>query len=110
MADVDNAEVILVTGSNTTETHPVFSSRVKRAARAGATLVVVDPRAIGLTRHAHLWLRPKPGTDIAWINGLMHVILREGLENRAFIDSRTEGFEDLREALEAYTPRNTCSP
>ena len=104
MDDVANAEVILVTGSNTTETHPVFSSRVKRAARSGATLVVVDPRAIGLTRHAHLWLRPAPGTDIAWINGLMHVILREGLENRAFIDSRTEGFEELRESLSLYTP------
>jgi len=104
MADVGNAEVILVTGSNTTETHPVFASRIKRAARSGATLVVVDPRAIGLTRHAHLWLRPRPGTDIAWINGLMHVILREGLENRAFIDSRTEGFEELREALGPYTP------
>jgi formate dehydrogenase alpha subunit len=104
MVDVANAEVILVTGSNTTETHPVFSSRIKRAARSGATLVVVDPRAIGLTRHAGLWLRPRPGTDIAWINGLMHVILREGLENRAFIDSRTEGFEELREALSHYTP------
>ncbi|WP_028577983.1 formate dehydrogenase subunit alpha [Desulfomicrobium escambiense] len=104
MADVGNAEVILVTGSNTTETHPVFAARVKRAVRAGATLVVVDPRAVALTRHAHLWLRPAPGTDIAWINGLMHVILREGLENRAFIHSRTEGFEELRAALEPYTP------
>ena len=97
MADVENAEVILVTGSNTTETHPVFGARVKRAVRAGATLVVADPREVGLTRHASLWLRPRPGTDTAWINGLMHVILREGLENRAFIDSRTEGFEALRE-------------
>lgn len=104
MADLDNAEVILVTGSNTTETHPVFSSRIKRLARTKATLVVVDPRAVGLTRHVSLWLRPRPGTDIAWINGLMHVILREGLENRAFIDSRTEGFEELREALGPYTP------
>jgi formate dehydrogenase alpha subunit len=104
MADIDNAEVILVTGSNTTETHPVFSSRIKRAVRFGATLVVVDPRAVGLTRHAGLWLRPRPGTDIAWINGLMHVILREGLENKSFIDSRTEGFEDQRLALSLYTP------
>jgi len=78
MRDLDNADVILVTGSNTTETHPVFSSRIKRAARSGATLLVVDPRGIGLTRNAQLWLRPRPGTDIAWINGLMHVILREG--------------------------------
>ncbi len=104
MRDLDNADVILVTGSNTTETHPVFSSRIKRAARSGATLVVVDPRGIGLTRHAQLWLRPRPGTDIAWINGLMHVILREGLENRAFIGSRTEGFEELRTALVSCTP------
>ncbi|SFM01578.1 formate dehydrogenase alpha subunit [Desulfomicrobium norvegicum] len=104
MADVVNAEVILVTGSNTTETHPVFSSRIKRAARSGATLVVADPREIGLTRHADLWLRPRPGTDIAWINGLMHVILSEGLENRDFIDRRTEGSEELREALAVYTP------
>ena len=106
MADLDNADVILVTGSNTTETHPVFSSRIKRRARSGATLLVADPRGIGLTRHAHLWLRPRPGTDIAWINGLMHVILREGLQNRDFIDSRTEGFEALREALAPSTPEH----
>jgi formate dehydrogenase alpha subunit len=109
MADVENAEVILVAGSNTTETHPVFGARVKRAVRAGATLVVADPREVGLTRHASLWLRPRPGTDTAWINGLMHVILREGLENRAFIDSRTEGFEALREGLAAYTPEHVQS-
>jgi formate dehydrogenase alpha subunit len=106
MADIANADVILVTGSNTSETHPVLAARVKRAVRAGAALVVADPRAVGLTRHARLWLRQAPGTDIAWINGLMHVILREGLENRAFIADRTEGFEALRESLAAFTPEH----
>jgi formate dehydrogenase alpha subunit len=104
MDDITNAGVILVTGSNTTETHPVLAARVKRAVRAGAKLVVADPRAVGLTRHARVWLRPAPGTDIAWINGLMHVILREGLENRDFIAERTEGFEALRASVDGCTP------
>ena len=104
IADVESADVILVTGSNTTENHPVLSSFVKRAAKAGKKLYVIDPRKVKLADHAVKWLRPTPGTDIVWINGLMHVILKEGLENKSFIQDRTENIDALKAAIETYTP------
>lgn len=103
-ADIETADVILVTGSNTTENHPVFSTFIKRAALKGKTLIVVDPRKIRIAEHAHKWLRPNPGTDIAWINGFMNVILKENLHDREFINNRTEGFEQIVETISKYTP------
>jgi predicted molibdopterin-dependent oxidoreductase YjgC len=100
ISEIERADVILVTGSNTTEMHPVIGSFVKRAVRQrGAKLIVVDPRRIPLVNYADLWLAPKPGTDIAWINGMIHVILEEGLEDKQYIQERTEGFEALKECV-----------
>lgn len=98
------ADVILVTGSNTTENHPVLSSFIKRAAKNGKKLIVIEPRKIKLTEHADKWLRPEPGTDIAWINGLMHVIIKEDLQDKTFIENRTENFDTLKKTVEKYTP------
>ncbi len=76
IAELEDTDCILVIGSNTTENHPVIGARIKRAARYNnKTLVVIDPRRIDLVKHATLWLRQKPGTDIAVINGMMNVIL-----------------------------------
>ncbi|MGM0538943.1 MAG: formate dehydrogenase subunit alpha [Thermodesulfobacteriota bacterium] len=103
--DIEKAEVILVTGSNTTESHPVLSNRIKRAVTAhGAQLIVVDPRRIPLVDFADLWLRQNPGTDIAWLNGMMQVILEEGLHNQSFVDQRTQGFDQLKKLVAKYTP------
>jgi formate dehydrogenase alpha subunit len=105
IADIEEAQVLLVTGSNTTENHPVLSSYVKRAVKhKGAKLIVVDPRRIPLTRHATLWLRPRPGTDVAWINGLLHVILAEGLHDEKYVSSRTVGLEEVKKVVAKYTP------
>jgi formate dehydrogenase alpha subunit len=105
VADIEEADVILITGSNTTENHPVLSSVVKRAVTAkGAKLIVVDPRRIRITRYAAKWLRQNLGTDVAWINGLMHVIIKEGLHAKQFIENRTEGFEELQKIVEKFTP------
>lgn len=105
IGDVEDAEVILVTGSNTTENHPVLSSYVKRAVKfKNARLIVVDPRQIKLTEFANLWLRPNLGTDVAWINGLMHVIIAENLHDKAFIENRSTDFEKLKSMVEKYTP------
>jgi formate dehydrogenase major subunit len=105
IADIETADVILVTGSNTTENHPVLSTFIKRAVKFnGAKVIVVDPRRIKMTEFATHWLRPNLGTDVAWINGLMHVIVREKLQDAAFIGSRTEGFDAMAEVLEKYTP------
>jgi len=102
---IEKADVILITGSNTTENHPVLSSFVKRAvSRRGAKLIVIDPRRIKITRFARKWLRPNLGTDVAWINGLMHVIIKENLYAKDYVESRTVGFEEVRAVVEKYTP------
>ena len=105
IADIEEATVILITGSNTTENHPVLSSVVKRAVTLkGAKLIVVDPRRIRITRYAAKWLRQNLGTDVVWINGLMHVIIKEGLHDKPFIENRTEGFDALQKIVEKFTP------
>jgi formate dehydrogenase alpha subunit len=103
--DMALADAFIVVGSNTTETHPVLSSQVFRAKYDhGARIVVIDPRRIEMVNHADVWLRPKPGTNVAVLNGIAHVIMAEGLANEAFIAARTEGFDEYRRALEKYTP------
>ncbi|MBI5779363.1 MAG: formate dehydrogenase subunit alpha [Planctomycetes bacterium] len=102
--EVENAEVILVIGSNTTEAHPIIGYAIKRAVNKGAKLIVCDPRAIELTEFSELWLRHKCGTDVALINGLMNVIISEGLENKEFIRTRTEGFEAVKKVVDNYPP------
>ncbi len=105
IADIEDADVILVTGSNTTENHPVLSTFVKRAVKfKGAKLIVVDPRRIKITQFADQYLRPNLGTDVAWINGLMHVIIKENLHDKTFVETRTEGFAELEQMVAAYPP------
>ena len=103
--DIADSDCMLVVGSNTTENHPVIATFMKQnARRRGAALIVLDPREVDLCRHATIHLRQKPGTDVAVLNGLAHVVLREGLEARDFIRDRTEGFEAFSQALEPYAP------
>ena len=103
--EIEYTDVILATGTNTTENHPVLSSRVKRAVRQrGAKLIVIDPREIDLVKYATLWLRQKPGSDVAVFNGLMNVIITEGLLAKEYVENRTEGFEALAKTVAAYTP------
>ena len=105
IGELESAECIFITGSNTTENHPVIAAYIKRAARFGKKpLIIMDPRKIDLVRHAKIWLRQKPGTDIPVLNGMMHVILKENLQDQAYIDERTENFAALKEVLEKYTP------
>lgn len=106
MKDVyENANSIFVIGSNTTEQHPVFGARMRQAVlQRGVKLVVADPRKIDLCEFATLHLQHKPGTDIALINGLMHIIFEKGYENKRFIQERTENIDAFRENLELYPP------
>ena len=102
---IEKADVILVTGSNTTENHPVISSFLKRAIKfKGAKLIVVDPRRIKLVEHAHKYLRQNLGTDVAWINGMIYVIINEGLYDKKFVEERTENFAELKKVVEKYKP------
>jgi formate dehydrogenase alpha subunit len=104
-SDFEKTELFFVIGSNTTECHPIIGSLIKRRVRfGGARLIVADPRSIELGDFAAVRLPHKPGTDVALINGLMHVIIRDGLEDKKFIQERTEGFEALREVVKNFTP------
>jgi len=106
LAEIANSEVLFLTGTNTTENHPVIAIKMKQAViEGGAKLIVADPREIDMTRFAHIWLRHTPGTDVALINGLMHVIVEEGLYDEEYVKGRTEGFEEMREVLKRYTPQ-----
>ena len=105
IADITtDVDVILLVGSNPTEAHPVVGTQIRRAVRRGAKLIVVDPRKIDLTQNCALHLPIKPGTNVAFANGMLHVILEEGLEDRTYIQTRTEGFEALRDIVRDYTP------
>ena len=103
--EIEFTDAILAIGTNTTENHPVIGSGVKRAIRRhGAKLIVIDPRKIGLVDYADIWLRPTPGTNVAVLNGLMNVIIEEGLYAKEYVAGRTEGFEAMRKAVAKYTP------
>lgn len=105
IAEMNDLEVFIVTGSNTSETHPVISTFLREAVvRGGAKLIVVDPRGIEMTEFATLWLRQEPGTDVAVFQAMAHVIIKEGLVNLDFIEARTEGFEEYKLSLMDCTP------
>jgi formate dehydrogenase alpha subunit len=105
IAEMKDLEVLLVTGSNTTETHPVISTFMREAVvKNGAKLIVIDPRQIEMSQFAEYYLQLKPGTDVVLFQALAHVIVKEGLVNQDFLDSRVEGLEDYLPSLEPYTP------
>jgi formate dehydrogenase major subunit len=102
--DVVNAEVAIVTGSNAPANHPVASSFFKQARRKGTTIIYVDPRADKMADHADIYCQLKPGTDVAFYNGVMHEIIRLGLTDDAFIATRTSNYEALRRTVADYPP------
>jgi formate dehydrogenase major subunit len=103
--EIEFADVIFAMGTNTTENHPVIGSKVKRAVRYhGAKLIVIDPRDIALTKYAELWLRPKAGTNVALVNGIMNVIISENLYAKDYVKERTEGFEAMKAVVKKFTP------
>jgi formate dehydrogenase alpha subunit len=102
--EIEYTDLILATGTNTTENHPVIGMKVKRAAKKRTKLIVIDPREIDLVKYADIWLRQNPGTDVAVINGLLNVIIAEGLYAKEYVAERTEGFDALKKAVKKYTP------
>ncbi len=104
-AEIVDTDVFIITGSNTTENHPIISIQMIAAIqKKGAKLIVVDPRRIEMVNYATLWLDEKPGSDVAVFSGMAHVILKENLYNKEFIDNRTEGFEVFAKSMEKFTP------
>lgn len=104
VTDVEAAEVILLIGANPTANHPVAATFFKHAARAGKTLIVMDPRRTEIARHADLFLQFNPDTDVALLNAIMHAVIQQELVDREFIEHRTEGYAALKKHLADYTP------
>lgn len=104
IADIQTADTMFITGSNTTENHPVIGAQLKRAVKAGKKLIVADPREIEMAEYADVFLKIKPGTSVALHNAMMNVILEEGLEDKVYIQKTTEGFDELKKVVEKYTP------
>ncbi|NUB93509.1 formate dehydrogenase subunit alpha [Haloterrigena sp. SYSU A121-1] len=102
--DIGEADAYLITGSNTTESHPVLATRIKQNVRDGADLIVFDPREVGIAEHADQYTRTEPGYDVAWLNGLIRYIVENDLHDEAFIERNTKGFEKVEEKVQAFTP------
>ncbi len=102
--DIVNAEVAIVTGTNTTANHPVASSFFKQARRNGTTIIYVDPRADKMAEHADIYCQLKPGTDVAFYNGVMHEIIRLDLVDHDYIATRTSNYDALKETVGHYPP------
>lgn len=98
------SDVIMLVGSNPEHAHPVLGMQVRQAVERGAKLIVVDPRDIDLSKRADIHLKLRPGTNVAFANGMMHVIIEEGLTDYKFIEERTENFEAMKEMVKDYTP------
>jgi len=102
--DIGEADAYLISGSNTTESHPVLATRIKQNVRDGADLVVFDPRKVGIAEHADQYTRTNPGYDVAWLNGLIRYIIEHDLHDEDFIERNTKNFEEVREKVQAFTP------
>lgn len=99
-----DVDCILLVGSNPEEAHPVVGMQIRRAVKDGTRLIVVDPRDIGLAKYADIHLKLRPGTNVAFANGMMHVMIKEDLIDHDYINENAEGFEELKKLVEEYTP------
>jgi formate dehydrogenase major subunit len=104
MGDVSDSDVIIITGANPTVNHPVGATWMKNAIKNGTKLILLDPRRSEMTRHATHHIAFKPASDVALLNAMMHVIIKEGLTDKDFIEKRTENYQELAEHLEAFSP------
>ena len=105
----NDAKIYFIIGSNTTENHPVLGMRLRQAVKQrGAKLILCDPREIPIAEFATLHIRHKPGTDVALLNGIMNVLITEGLYDEDFVAERTENFEELKEVVLRYPPQKAA--
>jgi len=105
----EDADLIIVIGANPTENHPVAATFLKQAAKAGKTLVIMDPRGTAMARHANHMLQFNPGTDVALLNAMLHVIVTEDLINKSYVESFTEGYQTLADHVADFSPEKMQS-
>jgi formate dehydrogenase major subunit len=104
IADIEKAGLVLIIGSNTSESHPVLATRVKRSHKhRGQKLFVADLRKHEMAERADLFIRPKPSTDAVWINAIANYIIQQGWHNQEFIDQWVHRFDEQKKSLEFYT-------
>ena len=108
VAELEDSDCIFVIGSNTTSSHPLVATRIFRAKQKGAKLIVADPRKIQLAMMADIYARQNLGTDVALLNGIMHVIIERGWHDKDFIEERTEGLEEAKKVIDGYPPEKTA--
>ena len=105
MEQVAGADLILIVGADPYDDNLIFSNKMRAAIRKnGAKIILVDPRKTQWEKWANQWLRPLPGTDLAWINGLVRLLIEKGGSSKEFIGSKTEGFDTLRSSVEKFSP------
>lgn len=104
IGEIKDCDFLFVIGSNTTESHPIISLEMRKALRKGAKLVVADPRKTEIAGLADIYIQQKPGSNIYLLNALCNVIIEEELFDKEFVNTRTEGFDELESALRQYTP------
>ena len=100
VSELEESDAIFIIGSNTATSHPLVATRIFRAREKGAKILVADPRKNQIAQLANLYVRHKPGTDVALLNGMMKAILDQGLEDKAFIQDKTEDFETFKKLVE----------
>jgi formate dehydrogenase major subunit len=106
--EVEHADVVMIIGANPTENHPVAATYFKQAAKRGAKLIVIDPRGQAMREYATYMLQFKPASDVALLNGIMHVIVEEGLYDVQYLQAYTENFEKLKQHLASYSPESVA--
>ena len=109
IADItQDSDVIMLVGRNPEEAHPVLGMQIRKAVENGTKLILVDPREIGLAKYADIHLKLRPGTNVAFANGVVHILIKEGLVDEEYVASRTSGFEELAKMVESYTPERVA--
>jgi len=106
--DVKNAEVVIIIGANPTVNHPVGATFMKNATKAGTKIILIDPNRTAIAKYASHHLAFRPDTDVAMLNGIMHTILDENLQNNEYIAKHTENFEFMKEHLKDYSPEKVA--
>lgn len=108
VAEIENADTIFIIGSNTTTCHPLIATRIFRAKKNGAKIIVADPRKIQMAEFSDIYVQHAPGSDVALLNGIMNVILENKWQDQHFIDEKTEDFHSFKKVVQDYPPEKAA--
>ena len=107
IVEIEDTKCVFIFGYNASTSHPIVARRINHAKAKGAKIIVCDPRKIETARIADIYAPLANGSNVAFLNAMMNVILEEGLQDQKFIDEHTENFDAFYETVKAYTPEST---